>query len=282
MASRRSFLAGLLAAVPTAARPSPARPKFGLQTYSLRYEAKKDLAATLELISELGFVDVEVSGFYDRTAKQYRRMLDDTGLEAVSLMASYDDLEKRPERVAEDARTLGARFVVASTLPHESYMTMEECRRGAEFLNDRGAILAKSDLRLCYHIHGSEFRPSPDGTVFDTMLRLTDEKLANFEMDIFWVAFARHDPVDFLRRYPGRFPVTHIKDIRPGIELGRLARDVREEDSVPLGTGIVDIPAALEAAARYGVEQHFIEDEAVNAEEQIRTSIGYLRDRNYW
>jgi sugar phosphate isomerase/epimerase len=176
----------------------------------------------------------------------------------------------------EDARTLGAPYVVCSTLPHKNHMTVEECRRGAEFLNSRGKVLAGSNLSLCYHIHGTEFHLSPDGTVFDTLAKLTDPRYANFEMDIYWVVYGGQDPVTLLHRYPGRFPLTHVKDIRPGLELGGLPRDVREADSVPLGEGLVDIPAALRAAQETGVKHHFIEDEAVDAAQQIPKSLRYL------
>ncbi|MCP5118394.1 MAG: sugar phosphate isomerase/epimerase, partial [bacterium] len=245
---------------------------------SLRYDAAKDLPGTLALIRKMGFEEVEVSGFNDRSAAEYRRLLDDSGLKATSLMADYERLDKEVSSVADEAHQLGAEYVVCSTIPHKSYLTMEECRRGAEFLDRAGEVLAGSKLRGCYHIHGTEFRSSPDGTMFDTLLKLTDPKLTNFEMDIFWVVYASQDPVDFLHRYPGRFPLLHVKDIRKGTELGLLPRDVREEDSVPLGQGIVDLPPALLAAQETGVRHYYIEDEAVDAAKQIPESLRYLKN----
>lgn len=276
--NRRTFLkaaAGLCTVVPLAGQKPP--PRFGIETYSLRYEARKDLPATLALIRKMGFEDVEVSGLYERSAAEYRRLLDDNGLRAVSMMASYEQLAKAVASAADDAGRLGAEYIVCSTLPHKTYMTDEECRSGAEFLNSRGEALAKTDQKLCYHIHGTEFSRLGDGTVFDALVRRTNPESANFEMDIFWVVYARQDPVAFLHRYPDRFPLTHVKDIRPGTVLGGLPRDVREEESVVLGTGIVDIPAALRAAQQTGVRHHFIEDEAVDAARQIPLSLRYLK-----
>lgn len=301
--SRRSFLATLTAALNTRAQQTP-KPRFGLQIYSLRYDAAKDLPRTLALIREMGFDEVEVSGLAGRTAAQYRRLLDDNGLKAVSMMAGYQQLDTAVSAVAEDAHTLGAAYVVCSTLPQKRYMTDEECRHGAEFLNSRGESLAASQLRCCYHTHGTEFHPPADGslllreterprgdgtasgaaaklTVFDALVQRTDPRFANFEMDIFWIVYAGQDPVELLHRYPGRFPLTHVKDIRPGTELGGLPRDVREEDSVPLGTGLVDIPAALRAAQQTGVQHHFIEDEAVDAAVQIPKSLRFLENLSW-
>jgi sugar phosphate isomerase/epimerase len=82
--------------------------------------------------------------------------------------------------------------------------------------------------------------------------------------------------VQLLHRYPDRFPLMHVKDIRKGTVLGGLPRDVREEDSVPLGQGLVDVPAALRAARETGVRHFYLEDEAVEAAGQIRESLHYL------
>ena len=275
MTSRRTWLAACWTALSGCGRSS-SRLDFGLQTYSLRHNAAKDLPGTLALIRSMGFREVEVSGFYGRSASEYRGLLDENDLQAVSMMASYEQLDEDVAAVAADAKVLGAEYVVASTLPQESYMTDEECRHGAQFLNSRGEALSASKLSLCYHTHGTEFQSSPDGTVFDTLVKLTDPQLANFEMDIYWIVYGGQDPVELLHRYPGRFPLTHIKDIRPGLALGGLPRDVREEDSVVLGEGLVDIPGALRAARETGVKHHFIEDEAVNASEQIPESLRYL------
>ena len=143
-------------------------------------------------------------------------------------------------------------------------------------MNRWGERLAASGLRLCYHTHGTEFDPSPDGTRFDTLAKLTDPKYANFEMDIFWIVYGFQDPVRFLRRYPGRFPLMHVKDIRKGTVLGGSPADVREDESVPLGTGLVDVRAALLAAQAYGVRHLYLEEEAVDAIPQIRQSLRYL------
>jgi sugar phosphate isomerase/epimerase len=306
--TRRSFVAALAAALPTLAQTQKTKkPTFGLQTYSLRYDLQKDFPGTLAFIRKLGFKELEVSNWPGHSAAEYRRLLDDHGLQAVSMMAAYQQLDTAVETVAADAHALGAPYVVCSTLPQKNYMTAEECRHGADFLNRRGETLAAANLRLCYHTHGTEFHPAPGApspagrpgspenqtpasnlfptarlfpgaTIFDLLAQSTDPRHANFEMDIYWIVYAGQDPVELLQRHPNRFPLTHIKDIRPGLQLGGLPRDVREEDSVQLGTGLVDIPAALHAAQETGVKHYFIEDEAVEAAEQIPKSLKFLEE----
>jgi sugar phosphate isomerase/epimerase len=275
MTSRRSFLAGGCALASAIAKPMPPT-LMGLEIYSLRREAEKDLPATVALIRKFGFKEVEGGDSFGRSAAEFRKLLDGNGLKLTSMMAAYDRLNKDISAVAEDAHTLGAEYVVCSTVPHKKKLTAEDCKRAIESLNRFGENLAKAGLRCCYHTHGIEFEKSPDGTLFDTLVKGTNPKFVNFEMDIFWIVYAYQDPVKLLHQYPGRFPLMHVKDIRKGTALGGSPGDVLEEASVPLGQGLVDIPAALRAARETGVRHYYIEDEAVDAARQLSESLRYL------
>ncbi len=275
MISRRAFLAAA-ATLPVAAQ-SKFRAPVGTNIYSFRYLAEKDLPATLSLIRELGFREVEVGELYGRTPSEFLKLLKTAGLRATSFGVAYTALDKDLATVAAQAHTLGAEYVVCSTIPHSAkHLTAKDCPPAAEHLNRWGKSLAASGLHLCYHTHGTEFDPSADGTIFDTLAKLCDPAYANFEMDIFWIVYGYQDPVQLLRRYPGRFPLMHVKDIRKGTKLGGSPADVREEESVPLGTGVVDVRAALIAAQTAGVKHYYLEEEAVDALPQIRQSLSYL------
>jgi sugar phosphate isomerase/epimerase len=276
MIPRRHFLAAAAAALPAAAKPA-FRAKVGINIYSLRYLAEKDLPATLALIHELGFCEVEAGDLYGRRPAEFLGLLKTAGLHATSIGAAYAALGKDLDSVAAHARTLGAEYIVCSTIPHSAkHLAGKDCPPAADNLNRWGERLAASGLRLCYHTHGTEFDPSPDGTRFDTLAKLTNPKFVNFEMDIFWIVYGYQDPVQLLRRYPDRFPLMHIKDIRKGTVLGGSPADVLEEESVPLGTGLIDVRAALLAAQECGVRHYYLEEEAVDAVPQIRQSLRYL------
>jgi len=275
MITRRMLLASACAALPAIGEPKGTDP-FGLEIYSLRSEAQKDLPATLATIRKFGFTEVEVSELYGRSAAEFRRLLDRAGLRATSMMAGYEQLANGSDSVAADAHTLGAEYVVASTIPHKKQFTAGNVASAAVDFARWGKKLAGSGLHLCYHTHGVEFGKSSDGTLFDTLVRHTDPKYVNFEMDIFWIVFAFQNPAKLLQKYPGRFPLMHVKDIRKGTVLGGSPGDVLEEASVPLGAGMVDIPAALRAARETGVRHYYIEDEAINAAQQIPESLKYL------
>ena len=274
MTSRRAFLA-LAGALSTAAAQSFSR-SVGLQVYSLRREAAKDLPNTLALIRKLGFTELEAGGFYGRTASEFQRMLAGNGLKATAMGAGWEQLSTSIHQAADNARTLGAEYVTSSQIPRKKQLTLEDAVRAAETFNRWGEALAGAGLRFCYHTHGYEFVNGPDGTLFDTLAKGMDPKLANFEMDVFWVVFGNQNPVKLLERYSGRFPLMHVKDIRKGEARTFNPGTVTEEASVPLGTGEVNWPPVFEAARKHGVRHYYLEEEHPNAVAQIQQSLRYL------
>lgn len=205
MISRRTLLTAAVA-LPAAAR-RPLRPKVGINIYSLRYMAQKDLPATSQSSASSVFKRWKPVIFTDVG------LLNAAGLQATSFAAGYDELGKNLNTVMAAAKTLGVSYVVCTTIPHSGkHLAPRDCAPAAANLNRWGERLAAFGLRLCYHSHGTEFDSSTDGTVSDTFAKLTNPKYANFEMDIFWI-YGRQDPVRLLHRYPGRFPLMHIKDI---------------------------------------------------------------------
>ncbi len=136
--------------------------------------------------------------------------------------------------------------------------------------------MKEQGISLCYHIHGYEFRPYEDGTLFDLMAKRLDSKIVNFEMDVFWVKHPGQDPVALLKKYPGRFPLMHLKDRKPGTPNSQSGH-ADDETNVVLGTGDVGIKAIMKEARKAGVKHFFIEDESSHAVEQIPQSLVFLK-----
>jgi len=269
------FLALAAAGLPRSAAKEFSRP-LGLQLYSLRREAAKDLPGTLAVIRQLGFRELEVGDLFKRTPSEFRNVLSSNGLKATSMGAAWAQLADSVNQPADHARALGVEYVTCSQIPRKKQLTLDDAVRAADDLNRWGESLARSGLRLCYHIHGYEFVPGPDGTLFDTLARRMDPAFANFEMDVFWVVFGDEDPVKLLTKYSGRFPLMHVKDIRKGEPRTFNPGTVAEEASVPLGTGEVQFPPLLDAARKHGVKHYYLEEEHPNTVAQIRQSLRYL------
>ncbi|MDD4788291.1 MAG: hypothetical protein PHO07_14040, partial [Pirellulales bacterium] len=104
----------------------------------------------------------------------------------------------------------------------------------------------------------------------------TDPQTVFFQMDVLWVVLPGQDPVKLLEKYPRRWLLMHLKDLRKGVPLGSLSGSTDLTNDVALGTGQVDFPTLLRTAQRIGVEYYFIEDESPTAIEQIPRSLRFL------
>lgn len=250
----------------------------GLQLYSLRNEFKKDVPATLAKIKEWKIKEIEGGGTYGLPMDDYKKLLRENNLQMVSVGAGFDELDKNPQAVVDNAKAFGAKYVMCAWVPHkEGNFTMEEINKAIDVFNAAGKLLYENGIKFCYHPHGYEFRPYENGTMFDYIVKNTDPKYVNFEMDVFWVKHPGQDPVALLKKYPNRFPMLHLKDRQPGTPGNQEGR-APDESNVVLGQGDVGIAAIMKEAKKIGIKHYFIEDESPRSVEQIPQSLEYLRN----
>ena len=251
--------------------------EIGLQLYSLRNEFKVDVPRTLAKIKEWKIKLIEGGGTYGLPLDEYKKLLQNNNLEMVSYGAGFEELENNPQAVIDNAKELGAKFIMCAWVPHkESVFTINEINKAIVVFSKAGKLMLEHGLKFCYHPHGYEFRPYENGTLFDYLVKNTDSKYVNFEMDVFWVKHPGQDPVALLKKYPTRFLMLHLKDRRPGTPGNQDGR-APDETNVVLGQGDVGIAAIMKEAKKIGVKYYFIEDESPVSVEQIPLSLDFLR-----
>jgi len=247
----------------------------GLQLYSLRADFSNNVATTLDKVQGFGFRHVETASTYTYPPEKFKAMLAARGLKAVSGHFPYDRYRDDVQGVARDAKALGLQYVGCAWIPHDGDFDEKECRAAIAVFNRAGEALAKHGLKLFYHCHGYEFRPHGAGTFMDVLMKETNPTFVRFQMDVFWVAHPGEDPVKWLQKYPRRWELMHVKDMKKGVK-GDFTGHTDVRNDVVLGTGQMDWPAILKAAKKSGVKWYFIEDEAPTAAEQIPQSLRYL------
>jgi len=289
MSSRRAFLRTLAGAAamsrigsldsPAAQGPlkHPASGTIGLQLYSLRHLFEKgDIPRTLALVRGWGFSDVEAAGTYKLAPSDFAAQVKKAGLHISSMGGDFNQLAKDVGSVIKEAQALGARQVMCAWIPHQGRFSRADVDMAVPIFTQAGRALRDAGLRFLYHVHGYEFQQGPDGTLFDALATQTETGVLDFQMDVFWVVHGGASPVELFAKYPGRFPSTHLKDMRKGTKVGDPSGGAPDDTSVPLGQGMVDIPGVLRAANKAGVKLHFIEDEHPQSEKQIPRSLEYL------
>ncbi len=282
MISRRGFLAGLAAmGVATAHSEPQTAPDIdvGLELYSLRTMMKQDVPGTLARVRQMGFRHVEVPSLYGLSATEFRNALDKAGVKATAMVAPYEALQQDIGRVERGLESLGARWAILPWIPHGQRFERADVDRSAKDMNTWAASLTKAGYRFAYHPHGYEFYPAPEGTLFDALALATDTETVKFELDTFWIVWPGQDCAKLMRRYPTRFRLLHLKDLRKSAKTGDLTGTAPEEDSVAVGDGVVPWREILALAREQGVEGYYLEDESPDALQQIPRSLQYLEKR---
>lgn len=252
------------------------RGPIGLQLYSLRAEFSRDVAGTIEKVRNYGIRDVELAGTYNFPAEKFQAMLEAAGLNPVSGHFPYERFRDDPEGVAKEAKTLGLKYAGCAWITHKDDFDEKECRDAIATFNRAGEVLAKQGIKFFYHTHGYEFQPYHGGTLFDLLIAETNPKFVTYEMDVFWIMHPGQDPVRLLQRYPNRWELMHVKDMKKGVKTGELTGKSDVSNDVALGTGQMDWPTILRTAKQVGVKYYFIEDESPTAAEQIPQSLRFL------
>jgi sugar phosphate isomerase/epimerase len=255
-----------------------AQPVVGLQMGSVGKQAKADLPGTLKKLNEWGIRELEGGLPQGMEAADYLKMLKDNNLTLVAIGAGFEDLDKDPQKIADRAKSLGAKQVICYWIPHNGDdFTIDDAKKGVEVFNKAGEVLSKNGLALGYHAHGYEFRPYEGGTLFDYIAKNLDKRYANFQMDVFWIKQSGTDPVALLTKYPDRFISMHLKDRLKGMPDSNNGRADVEKANVVLGTGDVNIEAIVKAGHKAGIKHYFIEDESSRQWDQVPQSAAYLK-----
>ncbi len=277
----------------------------GLQLYTVGEEMAADPAGTLAHVAAAGYQDVELSPFLAMSASDLRGKLKGAGLQSSSGHYMMPDLLNDLERQIEFAHAMGQQWMVVTVpwindpsrvrgdesggpmgffLAMVREFTLDDWKWNAEQFNRLGEQIRKAGLTLGYHNHNFEFRAFGDTTGYDEFLRLTDPALVKLELDCGWVTVAGQDPIDYLKRYPERYDLLHIKDFQKGFTERTTLLDKDPGAPVPteLGRGAVDYRGIVGAARKAGVQVLYVEQEppfvTMPALEAIRVNFQYLRD----
>ncbi|MDB4884113.1 MAG: Xylose isomerase protein barrel [Gemmatimonadetes bacterium] len=239
----------------------------GLQLYTVRTLAEKNLEQTLQQVAAAGYRLVETHTLYGKAPSELRALLDKNGLRTVSGHYGLDELEKTPDTVFATAKTLGQEYVVLNWLD-PAHRNAEFYRGFPALLNKFGTQARAAGLRFAHHNHDFEFDTLGGTTpVIDTMIANTDPALVSFELDLYWVYKAGADPLRYLEQHPGRVAMIHLKD----------STAAPQKAMADVGKGVIEFPKLLAAAKRTGVRYAFVErDDTTDPIATIRASHDYL------
>src|SRR5436190_9651668 len=210
--------------------------RIGIQFFSLPKLLEQDFPGALNMLSKMGYKEVELygpypfsaaparerwdavtpslgfkgSGYFGRTGSDVKRMLADNGLTAPSMHTDLDTLQTGMDKLAEAAQLLGHKYVVLPAIPEEKRKTLDDYKKMADAFNVIGRAANKAGVKFAYHNHGYGLYEMDGQIPLKLILDGTDPSLVFFEMDLFWTTAGGADPVTLLDTYRNRYHLVHI------------------------------------------------------------------------
>jgi sugar phosphate isomerase/epimerase len=252
--NRRQFCHGVAVAAGGLGLPStrlPARPadrlgKIGIQLYSVRDLFEVDPPGTLKQLALIGYQEVELAGLGQRSGAEIKAAMDKANIQAPSSHVPFERLRSSLSLVITDAKTLENKYIVCPWLD-DAMRTVAGYRQAASVLSQAGKVARRSGITVAYHNHDFEFADLGGTTGYDILLAETDPEAVMFEMDLYWIRKGGGHPLAYFEKWPGRFPLVHVKDMGPDGEM------------VDVGAGVTDWVAIFSKSSQAGIKHYFVE-----------------------
>jgi sugar phosphate isomerase/epimerase len=183
-----------------------------LQLYSIREECARDLPGTIAAEAKMGYEGVEFAGYYDRSAQELRKLLDDHGLRCAGTHTGLNTiLGDELERTIAFNRTLGNKYLIVPGLPRERRETRAAWQETARLFNEAAERARPQGMLIGYHNHSIEFQPLDGELPWDTFFGNTHPEIV-MQFDTGNALHGGAETAPFLRRYPGRAITVHLKE----------------------------------------------------------------------
>jgi sugar phosphate isomerase/epimerase len=223
-------------------------------------------------VAKIGYKEVEFAGMFAKlpdftpAPKHALEVLKANGLTAPATHVPYTALSPANwPKVIEASEIVGNKYIVNPSIDRELAKTADGWKKAAETFNRAGKESMRSGIHLGYHNHVEEFKPVDGKLPYDILLTECDPKLVVMEMDLGWAHKAGADPLAYFAKYPGRFPLVHVKDFD------------KDGNMTEVGKGVIDWKAIFAKADLGGIKHYFVEhDDPKDPFASAQTSYEYL------
>jgi len=241
----------------------------GIQLYTVRKEMLEDATGTLKKLAALGIKQIESAGsekgyYYGLKPEEMKSICSDLGM---TLRSGHVHLDDKWQQTMEDAVKSGQEYLICSSMP-SSGQTVDNYKKVSDKFNKAGEACKQLNIKFGYHNHDYEFGQENGKILYDVLIEHTDSTIVCMEMDLGWVVASGKDPFDYFNKYPGRFPLWHLKDM-----------DLVKKHSTEFGKGGLNIKKLLDNQELSGLKYFFIEQEEYTSSpmESMKYNMDYLK-----
>ena len=214
--------------------PANAKKKeIAFQMYSVRDligdpgKYAKNHESTLKQLAAMGYTAVEAAHYgdgklYGVTPEQFKADIEAAGLKVLSSHVGHNlNDEELASGNFQGALAWWDQCIAAHKAAGMKYLVnpgvnyprnLKEAQVICDYLNKIGERANAAGLKFGYHNHSHEFNKVEGKVWYDYMIEHTAPTKVVFEMDVYWAVRGQVIPVEYFKKYPGRFTLLHIKD----------------------------------------------------------------------
>lgn len=235
----------------------------GIQLYTLKDIIRKDVRGTLKKVADIGFKELELYShadgkIFDMAYGEFNKVVTDLGMSIVS--GHYGTGQGMPgmkgtlvndwARSVEDAQKVGQKYMIIAYLAQNERNTLDDYKKVCALLNTSNEVCKSAGITFGYHNHDFEFVPVEGRIPYEVMAEELDPSVI-LELDIYWSTFAKVDALGLFKKYAGRIPLWHVKD---------MDKEKRERQT-DVGSGSIDYKTIFKSAELSGMKHFFLEQE---------------------
>ena len=257
--------------------------RLGLSLYTVRAEMEKSVEDTLRNVAAIGYKEVEFAGYFDHSPTDTHEMLDRYDLTTPSAHVDFHSLESDWQKVVDAAQIIGHKYIVNSIVDINLLGDPDIWKRAADIFNRAGEFSKQAGIQLVYHNHYWEFFPSNGKLPYDFLLEACDPDFLKMELDFCWIAVVEHDPLVYFQRYPSRFPLVHLKQLKklPIRTPEDYTSPALYERTLPeiteVGDGVIDWKRIFSLSTQARIQHFFVEQDVPQSPfDSIKMSYEYL------
>lgn len=283
--------------------------KIGIQLFSLPKLLEKDFRAAIQMLSQMGYREIEMygpfpfsaneakeswnavtpslgfsgSGYFGLKAAEVNKIFKENKITTPSVHTDLVTLQKNMNGLGEAGHILGFEYVGLPAIPPDKRKTLDDYKKIADEFNRIGEQAKNAGLKFSYHNHGYGLKEMEGKIPLNVILENTDPKLVFLEMDLYWTVAGGADPVSYLKNYPGRYHLMHVKDMKEKKQFSGDGGDSGQWIELfpymtTAGDGVIDLKMIIAQAQKSGVKHFFVEQDMVNEPEvALKRSIDYLK-----
>jgi sugar phosphate isomerase/epimerase len=264
----------------------PGKKSIGLQLYTVRDAIQENLENTLSKVASIGYNSLELAGyhegnFYGRAPSAFKILLKGLGMQVNSCHVLFDLTKQKGscktmekwKQAAESVKKVGAGYLVFPYFDPKYRDQLDNYKLLADNLNRIGEICSQNEVQLAYHNHDYEFYELEGTIPYHLLMERTDPEKVKMEIDLYWIIKAGKDPIDYFAKFPGRFPLWHVKDME----------NSPEKFFAEVGAGTIDFKSIFQKANLAGLDYFFVEQDYSRRDplKSIEMSYEYLVNADF-